>query len=208
MREFEPETNFTASPVFPGSEAPRARRILVLGSSGSGKTTFARQLGEALGLKVVHLDSHFWLPNWVPSSREDWENKLTGLLEKDEWVMDGNYPRSLARRLERATRVILLDIPRWTCLVRCTKRLRQNWGRTRDELAPGCREKIDWDFFKWIWSYPEVVRPDILTRLEKLPPEKSVTILKSPAEIDRYLNTVQDGVNNREITRMGKAYGT
>ena len=169
--------------------SPASERILILGSSGSGKTTFSRRLGELLNLDVIHLDSHFWLPNWEPSSRESWEEKLAVMLRKEAWVMDGNYPRSLPLRLERATAVVLLDIPRWVCLFRCLKRLAQNWGRNRVELAPGCHEKMDWDFFKWIWAYPENVRPDILASLETLPPEKKAYVLGSGAEVEAFLKS-------------------
>jgi adenylate kinase family enzyme len=166
-------------------------RILILGSSGAGKTTFARRLGSLLDVEVIHLDEHFWGPNWEPSTREAWDKKLSSQLEKKSWVMDGNYPKSLKRRLARATSAILLDIPRPVCLFRCGKRLVQNWGRSRDELAPGCVEKMDWDFFKWIWNYPHVVRPGIMTQLANLPLEKQVVILKSDFEIAIFLQKME-----------------
>lgn len=170
---------------------PPPVRTLILGSSGAGKTTFAWQLGALLGIEAIHLDTHFWGPNWEPSSREVWDEKLTELLEKETWVMDGNYPKSLRRRLARATSIILLDIPRSICLFRCGKRLFQNWGRNRSELAPGCVEKMDWDFFKWIWNYPQIVRPGIMTELEKLPTEKKVFILKSDFEAVEFIHRIK-----------------
>jgi len=167
-------------------------RTLVLGSSGAGKTYFARQLGSLLAVEVIHLDTHFWQPNWVPSSWADWEAKLEQLLAGDSWVMDGNYPKSLVRRLSRSTAVILLDLPRSVCFSRIGKRLVQNWGKSRVELAPGCTEKMDWDFFKWIWNYPRAVRPVILEYLDNLPPEKQIIVLKSVSDISRYLRRIEE----------------
>ena len=166
-------------------------RTLILGSSGAGKTTFARQLGALLEIEVIHLDAFFWRPGWEPSCREVWDQKLAELLGKDAWIMDGNYPKSLKRRLARATSAILLDIPRPVCLFRCGKRLFKNWGQSREELAPGCVEKMDWDFFKWIWNYPKVVKPGIVTHLENLPAEKQVVILKSDFEAASFLHRVE-----------------
>jgi adenylate kinase family enzyme len=48
------------------------RRVAVVGSSGAGKSTFARDLGARTGLPVVHLDRPFWRPGWVETPREEW----------------------------------------------------------------------------------------------------------------------------------------
>ena len=94
------------------------KRILVLGSSGAGKSTFARQLGESLGIETIHLDSYYWQPNWISTPPDEWDQKLRTLLEKESWVMDGNYPDSLALRLSYADTVVFLDRDRVTSLLR------------------------------------------------------------------------------------------
>jgi len=162
------------------------KRILVLGSSGAGKSTFARALGERLGIEVLHLDSYFWQPNWVSTPADVWVQKLKGLLERDSWVMDGNYPASLPQRLEYADTVIFLDQGRVKSLLRCVGRLLKYRGQSRPELAPGCYEKIDLDFLKWIWNYPRDVKPGIMATLSKQV-GKEVVVLKSDREITRYL---------------------
>jgi diadenosine tetraphosphate (Ap4A) HIT family hydrolase len=72
-------------------------RVLVLGSSGSGKSTVARRLGELLDVEVIHLDSHYWQPHWTDTPAEEWDRKLKDLLQKERWVMDGNYTQSYER---------------------------------------------------------------------------------------------------------------
>ncbi len=162
------------------------KRILVLGSSGAGKSTFARQLGERLGIEALHLDSYYWQPNWVSTPPEAWAQKLKELLERDSWVMDGNYTSSLPQRLEYADTVIFLDRGRVKSLLRCVGRLLKYRGQSRPELAPGCYEKIDLDFLKWIWNYPRDVKPRIMATLSEQA-GKEVVVLKSDQEIARYL---------------------
>ncbi len=164
------------------------QRILVLGSSGSGKSTFSRQLGRLMEIEVIHLDSYYWQPNWVASSEKEWAEKLEQLLRKPRWIMDGNYPSSLDLRLSFADTVVFMDLHRSLCLWRCVKRLIQNWGRNRQELATGCDEKIDWEFLKWIWNYPRDVKPVILEQLGHAPVgSRQVFILRSRGEIADFL---------------------
>ena len=163
------------------------KRILVLGSSGAGKSTFARELGERLGIETIHLDSHYWQPNWTGTPPEEWEQKVKELAQKPSWVMDGNYRSSLPQRLQTADTVIFLDRSRVRCLLRCVGRLLRYRGRNRPELPTGCNEKIDWEFFQWIWNYPRDVKPGIVETLRKLP-DKEVIILRTDRDIDEYLN--------------------
>ena len=162
------------------------KRILVLGSSGAGKSTFAQELGERLSIETIHLDSHYWQPNWTSTPPEEWEQKVKGLLERPSWVMDGNYRASLPLRLQYADTVIFLDRSRVRCLLRCVGRLLKYRGRNRPELPPGCNEKIDWEFLQWIWNYPRDVRPGIMETLAKLS-DKKVIILRTDREIGEYL---------------------
>tara|TARA_B100000029_G_scaffold512514_1_gene609361 strand:+ start:9644 stop:9868 length:225 start_codon:yes stop_codon:yes gene_type:complete len=69
-------------------------RINVLGTSGSGKSTFSKNLAEQLNIPYVQLDELFWKPNWTESSDEEFFPKIEDALSPDEWVLDGNYIRS------------------------------------------------------------------------------------------------------------------
>ena len=142
-------------------------RVLVLGSSGSGKSTFAQRLGDLLDIEVIHLDSYYWQPNWVATPAVEWAERLKGFLIGDRWVMDGNYPDSLDLRLGYADTVIFMDQGRWVCLWRCFKRYVMYRGENRPELVEGCNEKIDLDFLKWIWNYPRDIKFKIESLLEK-----------------------------------------
>jgi adenylate kinase family enzyme len=162
-------------------------RVLVLGSSGSGKSTFAQQLGAKLGIEVIHLDSYYWQPNWIEAPQSKWETTLLKLLEKKRWVMDGNYPASLPLRLEYTDTVVFLNMGRLVCLWRCVGRYLKYRGENRPELASGCYEKIDIDFLKWIWHYPRDVKPKVMEYLEDYPDIQMIQ-LKGGKEINRFIS--------------------
>lgn len=97
--------------------------------------------------------------------------------------MDGNYGGTLEARLARADLVIWLDFPRLICLWRVLQRRLRYGGASRPELPPGCPEHLSWDFLAWIWTYPAKRRPGIRRLIDALPPETTVRVLRSPAEV-------------------------
>jgi len=161
-------------------------RILVLGSSGSGKSIFAQQLGEKLEIEVIHLDSYYWKPNWTATPDQEWEEKISRLLEKDLWVMDGNYPSSLPLRMKYADTIIFLDFGSLKCLWRCVRRYFKYKGMNRPELASGCNEKIDKDFLKWIWYYPRDIKPKIVDMVRNAK-DKTIIELKGSKQVKAFL---------------------
>src|SRR5262245_7028085 len=164
----------------------RVKRVLIIGSGGSGKSTLARQLGERLGLPVIHLDAHYWNPGWVATPPEEWQKRVQRLIAEPEWVMDGNYGGTLDIRLAAADTVVFLDLPRIVCLWRIVTRAARYWGRTRPDIAPNCRERLDWEFVVWVWTYPDRRRPDILKRLRELDLTR-VAVLRSQNVVDRFV---------------------
>jgi len=166
------------------------RRILVLGCSGAGKSTWARRLGGILSLPVIHLDRHYWRAGWVPRDDAEWDDVLDGLLARDEWILDGNYDRTLPRRLARADAAVFLDLPRWVCRARVARRVVGGYGRTRPDLAPGCPEKVDLGFFRWVWTWPRDVRPRVVEALADARDDVEVIRVSRPAEAEDLLRRV------------------
>lgn len=165
------------------------RRILILGSAGAGKSTVATQLSAILGLPLIHLDAFFWKPGWQESPRDEWKQRVAALLSQDAWVMDGNYLGTLPERLAAADTVILLDIPRIRCLYRVIRRGLRDRGKQRTDLPDGCLEQFpDWAFIRWIWAFPRDDLQPILKQLKSSANTKHITVLRSQAEIRRFLN--------------------
>jgi adenylate kinase family enzyme len=160
------------------------QRILVLGCSGAGKSTLARRLGAALSLPVVHMDQLFWNPGWVACDDATMRAKVEAVVAGDAWVIDGNYSRFLPERIPRADTLIFLDIPRLTCLTSVLGRVARSIGRTRADMAPGCPEKFDLEFFQWIWGYPKRSRPKIVSLLEQRRGHAAVYHLRSRRQAD------------------------
>ena len=74
------------------------RKILVIGSGGAGKSTFAKRLGTHLKIKVIHLDALYWKPGWVETPKAEWLKRVEELLKEGSWIMDGNYSGTLDAR--------------------------------------------------------------------------------------------------------------
>lgn len=166
------------------------RRIALIGSGGSGKSTLARKLGLKLNIEVYHLDALFWKPNWQPTSKEEQRKVQLDLVKKEEWIIDGNYNGTMDIRLNAADTVIFLDFNRTLCTYRALKRMIQYRNRKRPDMAEGVEERFDLNFIKWIWNYPKTIKTVVLQRLEKLPKDKVIIILKSPKEAKRFLESI------------------
>jgi len=115
-----------------------SRRISVIGSTGSGKTTFAREVARRLGVPYVELDALNWGPNWSMVPVGVFKERVARAAEGDAWVIDGNYAGRGARNLvwPRADTVIWLDPPLTVILARLFARAVRR-SRTREELWPG-----------------------------------------------------------------------
>jgi adenylate kinase family enzyme len=168
------------------------KRVLVIGTGGSGKSTVARRLAQRTALPLIHLDAHYWRPGWQPTPRDEWQAKVQQILRGQTWIIDGNYGGTLDLRLAACDTVIFLDLPRIVCLWRVLRRQLRYLGRTRPELSPGCPERLSWEFLTWIWTYPSRRRGDILKRLAGLDQRKRVVILRSSAEVEQFMVGVPD----------------
>lgn len=174
-------------PLLP--EAP-PRRILVLGPSGSGKSTVCTKIGRILGIPSIHLDMHYWKPDWTETPKEEWQGKVSSLTAGTSWVMDGNYTSTLKMRTDAADTLIFLDMTRRQSYYRVISRYLKHRGSTRPDLGEDCPEKIDLDFLRWIWDYPRTRKPRILEFLNSLRGTKNVYILRNQGEIDQFLETL------------------
>jgi adenylate kinase family enzyme len=167
-------------------EPMQMQRIMVIGCSGAGKSTISRIIGEKLSLPVHHLDVLFYLPGWVPVDPLVEETEQQKMVSNERWVIDGNYGRTMDIRWPRADTIIMMDFPRWRCLYRIIKRRIKYAGTSRPDLGPGCLEKIDWGFMRWVWNFKHHQRPKLLERLAKCT-DKRVLILRTPREVNDFI---------------------
>jgi adenylate kinase family enzyme len=141
----------------------------------------ARQIGRITGLPVIHLDQHYWLPGWQEPDKGTWLRKVGSLLGRPQWVMDGNFGGTLALRLSAADTAIFLDFPTRVCLGRVLRRVVGSLGRTREDMAPGCPERFDFSFLKYVYRYRGEDRYRHLAAVEAF--SGNLMILHRPFEV-------------------------
>ncbi|MDR2279236.1 MAG: hypothetical protein LBE07_00110 [Gordonia sp. (in: high G+C Gram-positive bacteria)] len=136
------------------------RRVSVVGGSGSGKSTAARRLAEALDVPHIELDAVFWGPDWTPADPEAFQDGVRRVIAPDAWVVDGNYQSVVGRLVwERADTVVWIDPPRWRVMWQSVSRTVRR-AATREELWNGNREgwgglafwRGDESIVRWAWD--------------------------------------------------------
>jgi len=160
---------------------------MIIGSGGSGKSTFSHRLGEIKNLPVYHLDSYYWRPDWKPTPNEEWDHFIEELVKHKDWIIDGNYGRTMDLRLKEANAVFYFDLPSLICIYRIIKRRFHYIGKTRPDMGEGCTEKLDWEFVKWVWRFKKNNRQGILRKLEKYRGEKEIHIFRKPSQVSHFL---------------------
>ncbi|HEY5560668.1 MAG TPA: DNA topology modulation protein [Clostridiaceae bacterium] len=173
-------------------------KIAVIGCGGAGKSTFSRSLGKILNIPVYHLDKLNWKPGWVPTPKDEWDELVGNLVSKEEWIIDGNYGRTLDIRLENADMIIFLNLPMYLCIYRIVKRRLMYQGKSRPDMNEGCLEKLDIDFIRWVWGYNKNQKPKILDKLKKYSDEKNVIILNNLPEVDKFIDDLKNNRYNQK----------
>ena len=167
-------------------------KIAIIGYSGSGKSTLARKLAEFYQIPVLHFDRVQFRPNWEirPQPSKEIMTKTFLDLHKD-WVIDGNYSKLFfERRMEEADVIILLLFNRISCLYRVTRRYLKYKNSTRSDMADGCKEKLDWEFVKWILrdGRSKTARQRYQNVVSQYP-EKTI-VLKNQRQLDDVQNRI------------------
>lgn len=167
---------------------PRCKRLLVLGCSGSGKSTLSRKLGERLDLPHISMDREvFWLPGWQQRPRDEMLERITEIVARPRWIMDGTNPRTLPVRLPRTDLVIWMRPPRRVSLYGVVSRGIRYRGRSRPEMADGCPERVTLEFLRYVWNFERHSAPQVDAQLAAFSGEMPVLTLRSHADAARLL---------------------
>ena len=157
------------------------QKVLVLGCSGSGKSTFAARLLDLSGLPLFHLDNIWWKPDRTHISREDFDAKLGELIALDRWIIDGDYSRTYEPRIAACDTVFFLDYGQEVCRSGLTERV----GRKRADI-PWTEKELDPELVELVKKYESQNKP-VLLDLFKRYPEKQVIVFRSRTEADHWL---------------------
>lgn len=158
------------------------KKIIVIGCPGSGKTTFAEKLQRTTGLPLYYLDAIWHKTDRTHISREEYDEKLSEIFQTEEWIIDGNYSRTIEARIQNSDTIFLFDLPTKVCIQGATERL----GKARYDV-PWIDTRLDWKLKQQIEEFPEKVLPRIYELLEKYNEGKQITIFKSRAEADEFI---------------------
>ena len=160
------------------------RSIAIDGPSGAGKSTFSRKLAKITGLPLHHLDKIWFDSAGEHVPREVFDARLASILSGDEWIIDGNYQRTLEVRIKACNTVFLLDMPKDVCL----NGIRERSGKKRADM-PYIPKENDIEFLTRVENFGKNELPWIYRLLEAYK-DKTIVILHSREEIDKYISSL------------------
>ena len=139
------------------------KKVIVIGCPGSGKSTVSRALHNKTGIPLYHLDMMYWNADKTTVEKSVFLERLSAVLEKDEWIIDGNYSSMMKLRMAACDTVIFLDYPLDVCL----DGIRERRGKPRSDM-PWIETEEDAEFIEFIKNYEEQQKPKVLELLEKI----------------------------------------
>ncbi len=160
-------------------------KIIVIGSPGAGKSTFARKLAKIQHVPLYHLDMIWHKSDGTTITPEEFDSQLSDIFVTDNWIIDGNYQRTLERRMQACDTIILMDFPLEVCLSGARERV----GKKRADM-PWIEAELDSSFAQIIIDFPVKKLPAIYQLIEKYKSHKNVIIFKSRVQADNYLTNL------------------
>ncbi len=160
-------------------------KISIIGGSGSGKSTLATILSEELKIPAIHLDAINYNANWVEVDRNQRDLIIEAKTKEDKWIIDGNYNKTLKERLDNADLIIWLDYSSFAHLKGVLKRIIKNYNKEKAEL-PGCKERFNIKFIKYVISYNKKKRPEVQKLLSSYSDNK-ILVFKKQKDLNSWL---------------------
>lgn len=162
-------------------------RIIVIGCPGSGKSTFSRALQKITRIPLYHLDMMNWNSDRTTVAKAVFRERLSDTIQKEQWIIDGNYGSTIEMRLQACDTVFFLDYPVQVCL----EGVKARRGKERTDMPwVESEDKIDEEFIEFIKNYNDVSRPAVMQLLKKYS-DKSVFIFKNRDEATKFLDGMQ-----------------
>ena len=158
------------------------KKIIVIGCPGSGKSVFSRALHVKTGIPLYHLDMMYWNADKTVVEKGVFRARLSAALDRDEWIIDGNYGSTMEQRIAACDTVFFLDYPLEVCLDGIKSRV----GKPRDDM-PWVETEMDEEFVGFVKSYNSESRPKVLALLDKYR-DKDIVTFTSREQADGFLN--------------------
>lgn len=164
------------------------KKIAIVGAPGTGKTTLANKLSEIFHIEATHIDGIHHLENWQIRDKSERDKIILDVVKNDEWIIDGTYKSTLKNRFEAADLIIWLDFSTLSQLKGIVSRYLKNKGIEKPEI-PGCKEKLDKEFFFYVLKYNKNKRHYIVDNLEGIDKSK-LLIFKDRKSVNKWIESI------------------
>jgi adenylate kinase family enzyme len=161
------------------------RRIMIFGLPGSGKTTFSIQLSELTNIPLYHLDRYFFIENWEERDYQEFMDIQKGIVDQEEWILDGNAIRSFETRYKRTELALYFRFNRLLCIWRTIKRIFLQDAYCLD-IPPGCKKSVRCKLLKYLWNFHRTVNTS-LENLKKKYPNVSLITFQKNSDVKRFI---------------------
>ena len=162
------------------------QKAIIIGSPGSGKSTFARALRDLTDLPLFHLDMLYWNADKTTVEKSVFLERLSDTLQKESWIIDGNYSSTMELRLQACDTVFFLDYPLSVCL----EGIRQRKGKPRSDMPWIEPMEDDAEFIRFIENYSTDSRPQVLELLKKYK-NKNIITFQNRDEAEAFLRQMK-----------------
>lgn len=162
------------------------KKVIIIGCPGSGKSTFARKLKAITNLPLYHLDMMYWNEDKTTVPKEVFDARLKVVMENSEWIIDGNYARTMEMRIKECDTVFFLDYPTDICI----KGIEKRKGQVRSDMPWVEDSYTDDEFISFIKKYNFENRPKVIGLLEKYS-SKNIIIFNSRLDAENYLSDLK-----------------
>jgi adenylate kinase family enzyme len=168
------------------------KRIVVTGPIGAGKSRLAGELGELLGIRVLHLDTLFWRPGWVATPPDEWDAVQRRELAADAWIVDAQFDDVLPDWFYAADTVVFVDASPLRCLWRVGRRRlnRKASVGTPAGTEPARFHRSLLTFLRNQWLYRRTVRRELLAELARERDGRRVVVLRRGGDAGAFLRGV------------------
>ncbi|MCK6539483.1 MAG: hypothetical protein L6Q26_05440 [Anaerolineales bacterium] len=175
------------------------KRIAVVGTTSSGKSTLAKKLADNFGCAFIELDALHWEPDWQEAPLFVFRKRVEEATQAETWVVAGNYHVVRDIVWSRAEAVVWLDYSFPRVFWQLTRRTFRRWWY-QEELWNSNREKLWWHFkiwsdeslFKWLFkTYWRRKRE--YPMLFSLPENRHLKLIhfKHPRETEKWLDKLR-----------------
>jgi adenylate kinase family enzyme len=167
------------------------KRVLLVGSPGTGKSTFARKLAAKKGLPVIHLDRYYNDAKLGYANDEPkWNKFIEATIARETWIIDGNYSGSMGIRMRRADTIIVFEYPRWRAFLGLARRRIEYHNKVRPDMPDGWRERVDFGFLKFVWNFNVHYKVSKLYVKLEATDQNKIVRFSNPKDAQRYLEAL------------------